>query len=321
MAVDARQPNSESAGSRKQKSPANMLFRALGAVCCGAILLLMAGILLELLSNSQMSIRTFGWRFLTSAAWDPVVSKFGALSSIYGTIVSTLIALVVAVPMSLVVALFLVELAPKKLAGVFGTAIELLAAIPSIIYGMWGLFVFAPFMADHIQPALQRWFGAGPLFSGPPMGIGMLTAGMILALMILPFISSVMRDVLQMVPPVIKESAYGLGATTWEVTKDVSIPYGLRGMMGAIFLGLGRAIGETMAVTFVIGNDHKLATSLFASGNTIASTLANEFTEASEPLYLSSLVELGLALFLITAVFQIIAQLWLRYADRNGGAR
>lgn len=320
MAVNARQLNTVTPTGR-HRSPANMLFRAVGAVCCGAILLLMVGILLELLPNSQLSIRAFGWRFLTSAAWDPVASKFGALSSIYGTVISTAIALIIAVPMSLVVALFLVELAPKKLSGIFGTAIELLAAIPSIIYGMWGLFVFAPFMADHIQPALQKAFGASPMFSGPPIGIGMLTAGMILALMILPFISSVMRDVLRMVPPVMKESAYGLGATTWEVTRDVSIPYGVRGMMGAIFLGLGRAIGETMAVTFVIGNDHKLATSLFASGNTIASTLANEFTEASEPMYLSSLVELGLVLFLITAVFQMVAHVWLRYAGRNGGAR
>jgi phosphate transport system permease protein len=184
---------------------------------------------------------------------------------------------------------------------------------------MWGLFVFAPFMAKHVQPALGKWVGFSPLFQGPPMGIGMLTAGIILALMILPFITSVMRDVLAMVPAVVKESAYGVGATTWEVTKDVSIKYGLRGMVGAIFLGLGRAVGETMAVTFVIGNDHKLATSLFASGNTIASTLANEFTEASEPLYLSALVELGLVLFIVTALFQTVAQLWLRYASAKGG--
>lgn len=280
----------------------------------------MAGLLVELVRNSMLSISAFGLGFLTSAKWDPVAGEFGALSSIYGTIISTLIALVLAVPASLVIALFLVELAPKKLSGFFGTAIELLAAIPSIIYGMWGLFVFAPFMANWIQPILQKHAGFTPLFQGPPMGIGMLTAGIILALMILPFISSVMRDVLKMVPPVMKESAYGLGATTWEVTKDVSIKYGLRGMVGAVFLGLGRAIGETMAVTFVIGNDHRLAASLFASGNTIASTLANEFTEASEPLYLSALVELGLVLFVITALFQAAAQIWLRRAARGGRA-
>lgn len=280
----------------------------------------MAAIVLELWANSTRSVREFGFSFLTSTAWDPVRGEFGALTSIYATVVSTAIALVIAVPLSLVIALFLVELAPHRLSALFGTGIELLAAIPSIIYGMWGLFVFAPFMADHVQPFLQRHLGFTPLFKGPPMGIGMLTAGVILALMILPFVSAVMRDVLRMVPPVMKESAYGLGATTWEVTRDVSIRYGAAGMVGAVFLGLGRAIGETMAVTFVIGNDHRLAASLFASGNTIASTLANEFTEASEPLYLSALIELGLVLFLITALFQVIGQVWLRYASRAGGA-
>lgn len=279
----------------------------------------MAGMLIELWRNSQLSLSKFGFGFLSSSAWDPVKGEFGALSSIYGTVVSTAIALVIAVPSSLVIAIFLVELAPKRLSGFFGAAIELLAAIPSIIYGMWGLFVFAPFMARYVQPFLGKHLGWTPLFQGPPMGIGMLTAGVILALMILPFISSVMRDVLRMVPSVTKESAYGLGATTWEVTKDVSIRYGIRGMVGAIFLGLGRAVGETMAITFVIGNDHKLATSLFASGNSIASTLANEFTEASEPIYLSSLIELGLVLFVITALFQVVAQLWLRRATANGG--
>ncbi|MCE5323786.1 phosphate ABC transporter permease subunit PstC [bacterium] len=316
--TDTIKPDIEPAAPRKLE--ANRLFRSITAACAGTLLILAIGIIFELWRNSQMAIGKFGFGFLTSTKWNPVSGEFGALSSIYGTVISTLIALIIATPMSVVVALFLVELAPKKLSGFFGTAIELLAAIPSIIYGMWGLFVFAPFMANHIQPWLGKYLGFSSLFQGPPMGIGMLTAGMILALMILPFISSVMRDVLQMVPAVTKESAYGLGATTWEVTKDVSIPYGLRGMVGAIFLGLGRAIGETMAVTFVIGNDHKLATSLFASGNTIASTLANEFTEASEPIYLSALIELGLVLFLITALFQIVAQIWLKYAARGKAA-
>lgn len=293
-------------------------FRFVTVASALVILVLMALILIELLRNSELSIRKLGMGFLTSTAWDPVAGKFGALSSIYGTVISTLVALIIAVPMSLVIAMFLVELAPKKLSGAFGTAIELLAAIPSIIYGMWGLFVFAPVMSRYVQPFLGKYLGALPLFQGPPMGIGMLTAGIILALMILPFISSVMRDVLQMVPPVMKESAYGLGATTWEVTKDVSIKYGFRGMVGAVFLGLGRAIGETMAVTFVIGNDHKLAGSLFAAGNTIASTLANEFTEASEPLYLSSLVELGLILFVIAAIFRGLALVWMKYASASG---
>lgn len=319
MAVSLDENRIPDAQPAARKWLAGKLFRYLTGACCLVIVLLMAGILFELWRNAQLSLHEFGWRFLGSSQWDPVAGKFGALSSVYGTVISTLIALIIATPMSLVIALFLVELAPKQLSGFFRTAIELLAAIPSIIYGMWGLFVFAPFMAEHVQPILGRWLGFSPLFQGPPMGIGMLTAGIILALMILPFITSVMRDVLAMVPAVVKESAYGVGATTWEVTKDVSIKYGLRGMVGAIFLGLGRAVGETMAVTFVIGNDHKLATSLFASGNTIASTLANEFTEASEPLYLSALVELGLVLFIVTAVFQTVAQLWLRYASAKGG--
>ena len=311
----------ELAKNPNRKWPVNPSFRFMCAACSFVILLVMVGLIFELWLNALPAIRKFGFGFLTSSAWDPVNGNFGALSSIYGTVVSTFIALIIAVPMSLVIALFLVELAPKKLSGFFGTAIELLAAIPSIIYGMWGLFIFAPFMSNYIQPFLQKYLGFSPLFQGPPIGIGMLSAGIILALMILPFISSVMRDVLRMVPLVMKESAYGLGATTWEATKDVSIRYGLRGMVGAIFLGLGRAIGETMAVTFVIGNDHKLATSLFGSGNTIASTLANEFTEADKAIYLSSLIYLGLVLFLITAIFQALAQVWLKFADRNGGRR
>jgi phosphate transport system permease protein len=262
----------------------------------------------------------FGARFLVTQAWNPVTGEFGALSSIYGTLVSTAIAMAVAVPLSLIIALFLVELAPPRISRFVGGAIELLAAIPSIIYGMWGLFVFAPFMADHVQPLLARVGGDFPLFSGPPMGIGMLTAGLILALMILPFITSVTRDVFRMVPAVVTESAYGIGSTTWEVTRKVTIPYGIQGIVGACFLGLGRAIGETMAVTFVIGNRHDISLSLFAAGSTIASTLANEFTEASEGLYLSTLVELGLVLFLITFGIQLAAQLWLRRTRRKMGA-
>ncbi|MDH7602135.1 MAG: phosphate ABC transporter permease subunit PstC [Armatimonadota bacterium] len=309
------------AQARRRQRLACAAFRLCASLCGLLIIAVMTGILLELLLNSRQAISTFGWKFLVSAEWDPVAGKFGALSSIYGTVVSTLIALIIAVPTSLVIALFLVELCPKRLSGFFRTAIELLAAIPSIIYGMWGLFVFAPFMAEHVQPLLSEYLGFIPFFQGTPMGIGMLTAGVILALMILPFVSSVMRDVLEMVPAVLKESAYGLGATTWEATKDVSLRYGKAGMVGAIFLGLGRAIGETMAVTFVIGNDHSLSASLFASGNTIASTLANEFTEASDPLYLSALVELGLVLFLMASIFQIIAQLWLRAATSKMGAQ
>ncbi len=303
--------------AQSKKWLANKLFKNLCAACCILVLALMGGLFVELVANSTLSIRKFGLGFFTSADWDPVMDKFGALSSIYGTLVSTAIALIIAVPMSMVIALFLVELAPKGLSSFLGTSIELLAAIPSIIYGMWGLFVFGPFMSEHVEPFLNRYFGFLPTFQGTPMPVGMLTAGLILALMVLPFTSSVMRDVLLMVPSVLKESAYGLGATMWEVTKDVSIRYGIRGIIGAVFLGLGRAIGETMAVTFVIGNEHKISASLFAPANSIASTLANEFTEADSPLYLSALVELGLILFLITAVFQAIAQTWLKYAVRG----
>jgi phosphate transport system permease protein len=287
-------------------------FRGVTMISAGIIPLIAISLLIVLLIDSREAFAEFGLKFLISKEWNPITQEFGALSSIYGTAVSTLIAMLIALPMGLVIALFLVELAPPRVGSIFGTAIELLAAIPSIIYGMWGLFVFAPFMANDVQPFLAKYFGVLPFFKGPQMGIGMLTAGIILALMILPYISSVARDVFQMVPAVMKESAYGLGATNWEVTKGVTLPYSLHGLIGAGFLGLGRALGETMAVTFVIGNNHKLSTSLFAAGNSIASTLANEFTEASEPLYLSSLVALGVVLFFITIIFQTLAQLWLR---------
>lgn len=291
---------------------ADPLFRGLTAACAVAVPLLIAAIFLELLHYSVPALKKFGVHFLVSQGWNPVTGQFGAASSIFGTLVSTLIAMVIAVPLSLAIALFLVELAPPGLSRVTGAMIELLAAIPSIIYGMWGLFVFAPLMARYVQPALGSTLGFLPFFQGPPLGIGMLTAGIILAIMILPFICAVTRDVFQLVPPVVKESAYGLGATTWEVTCKVTIPYGLVGIIGACFLGLGRALGETMAVTFVIGNSHRISASLFASGNTIASALANEFTEATEPLYISSLIALGLILFVLTWTVQVISQLLLR---------
>jgi phosphate transport system permease protein len=287
------------------------VFKLVVILSAASVPLIMVGILWELIRNSELSMEKFGLGFLTSAQWNPVTEQFGALSGIFGTGVSTLIAMLLAVPLGLVIASFLVELAPPKMSAFFGSAIELLAAVPSIIYGMWGLFIFAPFMADYIQPWLGETLGFLPLFSGPPMGIGMLTAGIILALMILPYISSVTRDVFRMVPTVVKEAAYGVGATNWEVTQGVTMRYALRGIVGAGFLGLGRALGETMAVTFVIGNSHRISASLFASGNSIASTLANEFTEASEPIYLSSLIQLGLVLFIITMVFQMAAQVWL----------
>jgi phosphate transport system permease protein len=293
-------------------SKGDAYFTRLTAICSLIIPLLMAGIFLILVIQSWPSIKKFGFSFLISEAWNPVTQQFGGASSIYGTLVSTLIAMVIAVPLSIAIALFLVELARPEVSKVVSTMIELLAAIPSIIYGMWGMFVFAPFMAKYVQPLLKDTLGFLPLFQGPPMGLGMLTAGIILAFMVLPFICAITRDVFQLVPNVVKESAHGMGATTWEVTYKVTIPYGLVGIIGALFLGLGRALGETMAVTFVIGNSHQIAASLFAPGNSIASTLANEFTEATEPMYISALIELGLVLFIITYLVQVVAQFLLR---------
>ena len=297
----------------------DLVYRTVAVGAAALVLILMAGLMLELTVNSWPSIRKFGVGFLGSTSWNPVTEEFGALSSIFGTLMSTVIAMIIAVPLSLLIALFLVELAPPVISKPVGYAIELLAAVPSIIFGMWGLFVFAPFMADHVQPVLRDKLGFLPLFDGPPMGIGMLTAGIILALMVLPFITAVVRDVFRMVPPVVKEASYGMGSTTWEVTRKVTVKYGFSGLLGAVFLGLGRAVGETMAVTFVIGNSHDVSSSLFAAGNSIASTLANEFTEASEPVYMSSLIELGLVLFVMTLLIQIAAQLWIRHVAKKAG--
>ncbi len=298
---------------------ADVAFRWLTAACALLVILIMAGMVVELFYNSRLSLKEFGFGFLWSTDWNPVLQKFGAASSIYGTLVSTILAMVIAMPLGVLTALFLVELAPPGISKVVGAGVELLAAVPSIIFGMWGLFVFAPFMADHVQPFLQQWLGFLPLFRGAPLGIGMLPAGIILALMILPFITAVSRDVFAMVPSVVKESGYGMGSTTWEVTRKVTLRHGIRGIIGAGFLGLGRAIGETMAITFVIGNSHQLSASLFEPGNSIASTLANEFTEASEPMYLSALIELGLVLFFMTVIAQMIAHFWLNRVRRQMG--
>jgi len=304
----------------KNKLWGDLIFRGLTAGFAAGVALLFLALLVVLWHESRPSIEQFGFSFLTSRDWNPVTEKFGAVIPIVGTLVSTLLALLFAIPLSLGIALFLAELAPHWLRAPFGTAIELLAAIPSIVYGMWGLFVHSPLLADHLQPWLQNHSGGFPLFAGPTMGIGMLTAGLVLTLMIIPFISSVSRDVFLMVPTPLKEAAYGMGCTTWEVVRDIMIPYGKKGIAGAVFLGMGRALGETMAVTFVIGNAYHLSWSLFAPGNSIASTLANEFTEADGTLYLSSLIELGLVLFLITFVVLGLAQIWLRHS-RNGGNR
>jgi phosphate transport system permease protein len=294
-------------------------FKVFTGLCAAVVLVIIAGMIFELVRLSSPSIARSGLGFFTSREWNPVTQEFGALTSIYGTLVSTAIAMIIAVPLSVIIALFLVELAPPVIAKPIGYAVELLAAIPSIIYGMWGLFVFAPFLATHVQPFLTDHLGFIPLFQGPPIGIGMFTAGLILALMILPFVSAVMRDVFLMVPPVLKEASYGVGSTTWETTSHVTMRYGISGLIGASFLGLGRAIGETMAVTFVIGNDHSMSLGLFNPANTIASTLANEFAEASEPIYQSALVELGLVLLVLTLVIQALAQLWLRRIRKGMG--
>jgi phosphate transport system permease protein len=296
---------------------ADTAFKWLTIMAALVVPIVMTGIFWQLLSLSWLALKTFGLSFFVSENWNPVTKEFGAASSIYGTVISTLIAMVLAVPMSIVIALFLVELAPPRLSKLVSTLIELLAAIPSIIYGMWGLFIFAPFMAKYVQPVLGRYLGFLPLFEGPPMGIGMLTAGIILAFMVLPFITAICRDVFALVPAVLKESGYGVGATTWEVTYKITLPYGIVGVLGGIFLGLGRALGETMAVTFVIGNTHKISASLFAPGNSIASCLANEFAEATEPIYLSSLIALGLVLFIFTFIVQIISQAMLRRMYRG----
>ena len=301
------------------------LFRNLTRFFAFGVFSLLAAILVSLLAGGALSMQKFGLAFLWNAEWDPVQEDFGALVPIVGTLATSAIALAIAVPVSFGIALFLTELSPAWLRRPLGTAIEMLAAIPSIIYGMWGLFVFAPLFQAHVQPVLQRTLGAipglGVLFSGPPMGIGMLTAGLILSVMVIPFITAVMRDVFELVPPLLKESAYGLGSTTWEVAWKVVVPFTRTGVVGGIMLGLGRALGETMAVTFVIGNAHNLSPSLFAPGNSIASALANEFTEAVGDLYASALVELGLILFVITTIVLALSKLLLMRLARREGAR
>jgi phosphate transport system permease protein len=286
---------------------------------------ILAAILVSLVIGSSLSLQKYGISFIWRHDWDPVREEFGALVPIYGTVMTSFIAMLIGVPVSFGIALFLTELSPKWLKRPLGTAIELLAAIPSIIYGMWGLFVFAPLFQSHVQPLLIGTVGQVPglgvLFEGPPFGIGMLTAGIILSIMVIPFITAVMRDVFELVPPMLKESAYGLGSTTWEVVWRVVLPYTKVGVVGGIMLGLGRALGETMAVTFVIGNAHRLSASLMAPGNSIASALANEFTEAVGDLYYSSLIELGLILFVITTVVLSLSKLLLLRLSRQEGTK
>src|SRR6266568_1938530 len=282
------------------------------------VVLIVCAMILALALQSTLSIRQFGFSFLTSREWDPVKGKFGALAFIYGTIVSSLIALLISVPLSLGIAIFLVEQAPRFVARPLTFLIELLAAIPSVVYGLWGIFVLAPFLRVHIEPYLARWFGWLPLFQGPITGIGLLTGGVILAIMVTPIISAVVRDVLSAVPNTQREAALALGATKWETTLVVLVN-GAPGVAGAIILGLGRAIGETMAVTMVIGNRPQISASLFEPSYTIASAIANEFTEATQDLHLSSLVELGLILFLVTFVVNGVARVLVWNVTRKTG--
>lgn len=279
-------------------------FRHITRLAALAVLIILGGIIVSLVIGSWPALRQFGFGFLFTESWNPVTENFGALAPIYGTVVTSLIAMLIAVPVGLFIALFLTELCPMWLRRPIGIAIELLAGIPSIIYGIWGLFVFAPFLQQYVQPFLINVFGNVPVlstvFEGPPYGIGVLTAGLILAIMVLPFITSISRDVFEAVPPVLKEAAYGLGCTTWEVARYVVLPFTRVGVIGGVMLALGRALGETMAVTFVIGNAHRISGSILAPGTTISATIANEFTEAVGDLYTSSLIALGLILFCIT---------------------
>jgi len=301
----------------------DIIFRILTRASAIGVLIILGGVILSLLIGSMPALREFGFGFLIDQRWNPVTEKFGALAPIYGTLVTSFIAMLIAVPVGLLIAVFLTELCPLWLRRPIGIAVELLAGIPSIIYGIWGLFVFAPFLQDTLQPFLITLFGNIPvlsaLFEGPPYGIGVLTASLILAIMVLPFVTSISRDVFDAVPPVLKEAAYGVGCTTWEVVRYVVIPYTRVGVIGGVMLGLGRALGETMAVTFVIGNAHKVQASILAPGTTISATIANEFTEAVGELYTSSLIALGLILFFITFVVLAIARYMLLRIERRIG--
>jgi phosphate transport system permease protein len=282
------------------------------------------GVLITLIIGAAPALDKFGLGFITSSEWNPVTENFGALPSVFGTLVTSFIALLIAVPLSFGIALYITEIAPVWLQRPVSIAIELLAAIPSIIYGMWGLFIFSPWFADNIQTWLTDnvidWPILGPLFDGPPMGIGMFTAGLILAIMVTPFTTTIMREVFTLVPPTLKESARGLGATTWEIVWKIVLPYTRVGVIGGVMLGLGRALGETMAVTFVIGNAHEISTSLFMPGATISSTLANEFTEAVGDTYTSSLYYLGLILFVITFIVLVLSRLLLLRLQKKGSS-
>ena len=313
--------------ARSARAPwGDRLFAAAALSAALLTLALLAGIIVSLVIGAAPAIQEYGLSFLVRSEWDPVQNRFGGLVMIYGTLMSSAIALLIAVPVSFGIALFLTELSPRWLKRPLGVAIELLAAVPSIVYGMWGLLVFGPILARFVQIPLQSAFGQVPLlgglFSGPPVGLGLLSAGIILAIMIIPFIASVMRDVFEVTPPMLKESAYGLGSTTWEVMWRVVLPYTKTGVVGGVMLGLGRALGETMAVTFVIGNMNQLnSLSLFEAANSITSALANEFAEAGAGLHQASLIYLGLVLFFITFVVLSLSKLLLMRLELGEGSK
>ena len=315
-----------SVGARRDKVLARFkqrdaFFKGLTLASALLVLAILGSVIVSLIIGSLPAIRAFGFGFIVTETWNPVTDRFGAMAPIYGTLITSALAMLIAIPVGLGIAVFLSELCPMPLRRPIGIAIELLAGIPSIIYGLWGLFIFAPFLQTYVQPALIDTFGDVPvlnvLFAGPPYGIGMLTAGVILAIMVLPFITAISRDVFQTVPPVLKEAAYGIGCTTSEVVGNVVLPFARIGVIGGIMLALGRALGETMAVTFVIGNAHKISGSLFAPGTTISATIANEFTEAVGDVYTSSLIELGLILFVITFTVLAIARYMLMRIERK----
>ena len=324
--MDHTGSNRQPPGKRRAKPGADTLFSVLAHLAAWITLALLAGIIVSLVIGAAPAIREYGLSFLWSTDWDPVQDKYGGLVMIYGTLMTSLIALVIAVPVSFGIALFLTELSPAWLKRPLGTAIELLAAIPSIVYGMWGLLVFSPILSTYVQQPLQSLLGDVPylrtLVSGPPVGIGLLSAGIILAIMIIPFIASVMRDVFEVTPPLLKESAYGLGSTTWEVMFRVVLPFTKSGVVGGVMLGLGRALGETMAVTFVIGNQNQLnSPSLFEAANSITSVLANEFAEAGPGLHQAALIYLGLVLFFITFVVLALSKLLLMRLEKGEGTK
>jgi phosphate transport system permease protein len=301
---------------------ADRIFRWILVATVIFVLVALASAALSMLWGGRHALLTQGFSFITSTEWNPVENKYGALAPIYGTLVTALIAMLIAVPVSFGIAFFLTEVAPRWLRGPIGTAIELLAGIPSIIYGMWGLFVLVPVMTEYVTPWLNDTLGElpviGPVFQGPPLGIGILTAGFVLAIMVIPFISSVMREVFLTVPTRLKESAYALGSTKWEVSWDIVLPYTRSAVIGGIFLGLGRALGETMAVAFVVGNSVSLSVSLLMPGTTIAALIANDFGEATET-YRSALLLLGFVLFAVTFVVLAIARYMLMQLSRKEG--